>query len=291
MKNVLSYVGIILLITFSFFITEKLAVTLKESDPLLQELRSKKDEYQKNTIEAIITDNTIIPGVEGCEVDIEKSYENMKKIGSFTPTMIKYKKIIPKNKLNDNLDKYIISGNKEISNVSLLFKLYNNISDKKINNLIKILKNMNVSASIFVDGNYLENNGNKISTMIKDNIEILNMGYNNKYDENLVKWDNTILNELNYNNPKICYLESFSINDITICKLNNMKTVIPNIIIEDNPLTTVKSNLDNGSIISFDITDSTINELKLIINYINNKGYKIVKLSNLLREDNDKCNK
>ena len=290
MKNILSYIGIFLLIIFSFIITDKVALVIKESDPLMEEINKNKDSHKIDVEEAIITDNTIVPGINGCEIDVNASYENLKRLGSFNSNMLKYKTIYTKNLLSKNYDKYIVSGNESKNNVSLIFKIYNNTNQNNINKLVNILLDNNVEFTMFVDGMFLEDNIEYVQNLINNNIEILNLGYNKKYDKDLINWNNSMLDQLNYNNPKFCYLESTSINDLTVCKNNKINTVIPNIIVDDKPLTTVKNNIKNGSMISFDIDDNVLNEIKLVINYINNKGYKIVKLSNLLSEDNDKCN-
>ena len=56
-----------------------------------------------------------------------------------------------------------------------------------------------------------------------------------------------------------------------------MMVIIPNIIGNYNE---IKNNLSNGSIILLENTDN----IKLIIKYINSKGYNIVPLSKLLTE-------
>ena len=59
---------------------------------------------------------------------------------------------------------------------------------------------------------------------------------------------------------------------------------MPNIIVKNNPLITIKQNLVGGSIISLKINDNVINELPLIINYINSKDLNIINIEELLDE-------
>ena len=47
----------------------------------------------------------------------------------------------------------------------------------------------------------------------------------------------------------------------------------------------IKEKITNGSIISFDMNNSLEQELPVIINYINSKGYSIVSLPKLLSEE------
>ena len=118
-----------------------------------------------------------------------------------------------------------------------------------------------------------------------DKHEILNYGYNNGYDKDLLVWNNNLIELLNYSNPKFCYLEKEDINTLNLCSQNKMKTVIPNLIIKTNPLIEVKKNVSYGSLISFDVIDSTNKELNLVINYLQSKGYKIDILSKMVENN------
>ena len=53
----------------------------------------------------------------------------------------------------------------------------------------------------------------------------------------------------------------------------------------DNYMKNIKEKITNGSIISFDMNNSLEQELPVIINYINSKGYSIVSLPKLLSEE------
>ena len=74
MKKFFEIIGILTLMVGSFVYTEKVGTTAKLSDTLLTEIKSKKDGYKENAIEPIIKDDTIIPGINGKEVDVDKSY-------------------------------------------------------------------------------------------------------------------------------------------------------------------------------------------------------------------------
>jgi len=281
MKNIIQYIGIIILIIFSFFYTEKTVTTIKNQDPLMIELQNIKEEYSISPINAEITDDKIIPGMAGCEVNIEDSYYNLKRLGTFNSNLLEYKKTLPTTSLKDNYDKYITSGNKLKNSISLIFKVE---GDTNIDKVVNILKSKNIKASFFIDGKYIESNIDKVSELIKDGYEVLNYGYDNKYDKDLLIWNNNLIERLNYNNPKFCYVEKSDINTLNLCSLNKMKTVVPNIIIKQNPLLEVKEQINKGSLISFKVNDITEKELGLVINYIIQKGYNIELLSSHLEE-------
>ena len=291
MKNIIEYIGLGILIIFSFYYTEKTVTTIKNQDSLMIELESKKDDYSVSAIDAITTDLTIIPGMSGCEVDLDKSYYNIKRLGEFNANLLEYKIIEPAEKINTNYDKYIISGNKEKNTVSLIFK----VSEKSnIDNVIKILDEKNIKGTFFIDGQYIESNIEKVKSIIENGHEVLNYGYNNQYNKDLIVWNNNLIEKINYNNPKICYLEKEDEQILNLCANNKMNTIIPNIIVNKNPLMEVKENIKKGSLISFNINKPLENELNLIINYIIKKGYNIDILSNHLKESTinvcKKCN-
>ena len=81
-----------------------------------------------------------------------------------------------------------------------------------------------------------------------------------------------------------CYLEEKNKDSLNLCSKYKNYTIIPNIVVKNNPLKEVKENLVNGAIISFKINDVVIDELSTIINYIGAKGYNIVSLVEHLNE-------
>ena len=63
-----------------------------------------------------------------------------------------------------------------------------------------------------------------------------------------------------------------------------MHTIIPTIKLENNIYSNAKGNLRSGSIISVSLTESNMNELKILINYIKQRGFTLVTLDTLLNE-------
>ena len=92
---------------------------LNNRDPLMIKLNDIKDSYEVLPVNAIINNDTIIPGIKGIEVDIDKSYEEMKLGGIFREEALVYRDIMPSNSLVNNMDKYIIRGSNK-KNVALV---------------------------------------------------------------------------------------------------------------------------------------------------------------------------
>lgn len=275
MKKIFEYIGIISLFIFSFIFTEKTATVLKEQDEVMIKIKEVSDNYYIEPKEAIIVDQTIIPGLSGQEVDIDESYYKMKKMGLFNETLLVIKSIEPKNTIKKNMDKFIISGNKSEKKVSLIFLVQN---DEKIENVLQILENNNISANIFISGTYMEANNSMINKISQNHL-IGNLSYNNDYSNPDFIWMSTIIKKYNDN---YCYTESLNEEILKICSKNKSYTIVPSLIIRTKPLMNVSKNLSNGSIISFYINDELLKELDIVIKEIKSKGYEIVKLSKML---------
>lgn len=267
MNKLLKYIGLLCLTIFTFFYTDKTASVLINQDELMIKIKEEQYKYEVSKLESIIKDDTIIPGIKGKKVDINKSYNNMKEIGIYNSNYLIYEDVLPKETLDNNKDKYIIKGNKEKRMVTLLFVL-----DEKddIYTIIKELKQANIKANLFVNINFFYDNSEILSFLINNGY---NINYYGNYNSSEFIWSNSILNKLNQN-KNYCYLENKNKDFLNICKLNKYYTVIPNIVIKKDLLINVKKNIENGSLISIDVNDS-INELSLVINYIKSKGFNI----------------
>ena len=279
MKKAFQIIGLFTIICFSFFITEQTVTVVKEQDPIMIELESIKNKYYQAPINAIIKGNTIIPVISGKEIDIDKSYSNIKKVGYFDIKLLKYKKVKPSISLVYNPDKYIIQGNPIRNQVSLLFILDTNDKVEQLNTIIKDTK-----VNYFITADYLNNNLKTIKKL-STNKEIYNYGYSGNYTESLLLFANNLINH-NANNKSIyCLTKEENENTLKTCNIVTNYVIKPNIITQKSPYNEIKNNLTSGSIILLDVNSQSLKELPSIINFINSKGYKIVTLSTLLSEE------
>ena len=284
MRKTFEVIGLISLICFSFFYTEKISTVIKENDDILKEIENVTSQYKTEAINAIIDNNNIIPGINGREIDIKKSYKKMKKVNSFNSNLLVYKEIEPEISIKEVYDKYIISGNQQKKEVSLLFLVEGN---DNVEDIVNILKQYEISSTFYTDGNWFENNNEKVIELIEEGYLIGNLGYNYKYDVSGISWMNTIVTKIGKQNNTYCYTEKENTDLLNVCKNNKSYTIKPSIIVRNNPLIEIKENLTNGSIIALEINDITIKELPLIIEYISSKDLKIVNLEQLLDEKID----
>lgn len=281
MRKFFSIIGFISLIMVSFIYTEKIANMVIDKDELMMTIKEESKTYEIETVEAIIDNNTIIPGIKGLKVNNKESYKQMKKYGLFNNNLLEFSEVSPKHKLKDNYDKYVISGNKEKNAVSLIFLVYEN-SD--LDSIINILKEKNIKANFFVDGYWFEKNNDRVYELINNGYVIGNLSYNLNYNDSAFIWMDTILKRVGKQKQGFCYAEVENSQTLEICSLNKNFTIKPNLVIKDNYMKNIKENLVSGSIISLEINTSLKQELPVIINYIHSKGYKIENLNELLSE-------
>lgn len=285
-KPYLTAIGICLLTVFSFYYTNKLIEFSKSKDPIMIEIMKNKDDYNKLSIDALINNNYITPGSEGLEVDVDKSYTKMKKLGKYNDNLYVYDVVKPTISIKDNYNKFVINGNTTKKEVSLIFKV-NDL--KNIENINKILFNNNVSATFFIDGNIKDDDINILKILDESNNYFGNLGYNKKYSIKTIKYTNALLDRIDDDNHNYCYVEKDDINVLKTCSEVKMYTIKPMVVSNIFPFTYIKQNLENGKIFSLDTNSYTLKQLDLIIKYVRQKGYDFVTLEEILNEKiNDK---
>ena len=270
--KIIKLLGLICLICFTFIYTEKIIDVSINQDEIMIKLKDLENSYKIEPIDAQIKDDTIIPGNIGKYIDINTSYKEMKKIGYFEKSLISYEDIYPNISIYNNYNKYIIKGNTQNKQVSLIYIINN---DKTINDLLSIINNKNTTITFFIDSRFLNNNLDIIYKLKK--YEIYNYGNNGKYTKDNLIITNNIINNKSNNNSIYCLFLNKDINSLNTCAESKMLSIIPSITGNYN---NIKNNLENGSIIH--ITNTK--ELTYIIDYIKNKGYSSVPLSNIIKE-------
>ena len=263
MKNIIKTISLLVLVCFSFFYTDKVMNIINQKDPLMIKIESLKEEYEVEPVNAMLDHDTIIPGINGRQIDVLKSYEEMKSSGIFREELLVYKDLYPSSLSSNNKDKYIIRGNKK-NEVSLLL-IYSSRDYDKIKNIDNI--------TVYI--NHKDINTSTIKKL-KDK-EIYPYGNNGEYTKEILDNDNTLINRLSNNKSKYCLLKEKNNEYLDLCTKNNMMVVKPS---EIGGYTNIKKSLTSGSIILLE----DISNIDIIIKYINSKGYSIVPLSKLLIE-------
>lgn len=279
MFKIFRNIGIITLVFFSFIYTERIVSVVKDYDEIMIEIKHTKNEYKIVPIESIVTDTTIIPGMSGKEVNVDKSYAKMKQYGKFEPTLLAYNKLNPKNRLKDNLDKLIVKGNSSKNMISLVFLLKN---VDEIENIVTLLNERNMKGNFFIDSSWIGTNETTIIDLVKQGHVVGNLSYQGDYTNTKFMELDNIIKKLAGQRVSYCYLEEYNRDVLNICSKQRNYTIKPNIIVR-NTLADLKKNLGGGSIISIENLSGDL-MLEMIVNYIQGKGYEVVDLKTLLSE-------
>lgn len=261
MKKNLKIIITISLFIFSLYYTDKCVNFLKRKDPLMQEIIRKSKNYNTYPTNAIITNNTIIPGSSGLTINLNKSYEKMKKLGNFNEALLVYEEVSPSLSYKDYYNKIIVSNNHD-NKISLVFNIKDLTIYQEISN---ILSKFNIKGNYYFQNSFFTNNVNEIS-QINDTILV-----------------NNLINLSNYQNI-IDYCLVHEISNQIPCQKNRKYTLLSGINIDNYHLTYTKNNYINSNILTYTFNKKNIKDLELVINYLINNNINIVPINELIKE-------
>ena len=277
LKKRLEMLGLGILICFSFILTEKTSTMIKDNDEIMTSIKERQLEFEYDSVDAKIVNDEIIPGISGKIIDIEESYQAMKQVGIYKDNLMVFKYISPAISINDNYDKYIVSGNTSKKQVSIIFKIDN---DQNIDNIVNILNNKEIPANFFVNYEWSKNNVDTIKN-ISTKGHVIGKLESNKDTAQLLQ---SIIKINTSQKQYYCYSEEKNEELLNNCSNNKEYTILPSLVIDNSLLSNVMNNIKSGSIISITVNKYTLKELSNTVDYINSKGFKIVNLDVLLEE-------
>jgi len=256
-KKYFEYLGIIGICLLSFYYTEKVALYVRNKNPLMKTISSLSVDKNVHSIEAEIVDGKyIIPGLSGKEIDLGESYARMQENNTYDEDRLVFNEIKPEVSLEENKDKIIIKGNKEKKSVSLVFESVNDLT------------------------RYLHQNNYKINVLI--NKEEYDFNYELINNSNVEQTFTSIEKALNKvkKNKNLCMIKNEQIPDY--CKGKYL--FLPSITISHSNISSEKNNIESGDIVL--IKDSiSLAELNVILNQIKYQDLSIVPLSELILEN------
>lgn len=249
----IKYILLIFIVILSFMYTNKVVDYSKINNTILTSIEEYSKENNKYCIEGKINELGIILSFDGKIVDKNKSYSNMKG-NLFNENLIEYKEddcILNK---ENNLDKYIISGNEIENNISLVIDI---INEKNYKEMINIFEKNEVQYNLLVNDNYDDTYTNNL--LYKGtNIKEFSKRYENIY---CVQYKEDILEQCKNK------------------KINSIKIIN---YIDDNLYQNIKKLLNKGNIYFIKESNKNLNNLEITIKYIKSRGYNIVSVNELL---------
>ena len=249
----MKYILLIFIVILSFMYTDKVVDYSKINNTILTSIEEYSKENNKYCIEGKINELGIILSFDGKIVDKNKSYSNMKG-NLFNAKQIEYKEdecILNK---ENNLDKYIISGNEIENNISIVIDVTNK---KYYQNMIEIFNKNQVQYNILVNDNY-DGIYTKNILYKGTNIKDFSKKYENIY---CVQYKEDILEECKNK------------------KINSIKIIN---YINDNLYQNIKKLLNKGNIYFIKESNKNLIDFDITIKYIKSRGYNIVSIDELL---------
>lgn len=281
MKKIIEILFACLLVFASFFYTDKVVSMMEDKDPVMIKIKKEKKSLEEESINAKVNGEYLVPGYSGLVVDLDKSFNKMKKYGGYNESLIVFKESIPTISVDEYYDKYIVSGNGFTNYISLVFE----ITDKELLPKIKdILKENDVRATFFVDGLLLKEDNILVTSLLQDFHEIELLNYKGSYDRLVFEEALDTLQVIANKRGKYCLAKYDQKEILELCSKEKMHTIIPTIQISSNPYLSLKGKLREGSIISITPTKENISELDVVVKYIKQRGYTLDTLEQLLSE-------
>lgn len=269
------------LLIFSFYYTERIIEFIQSRDPLMKMIKESESRFSIEPIDASIENGLIVPGLSGVNINHHRSFRQMRRFGMFTESLLVFQEVNPSISMDDHFDKFIMSGRGTNNDVSLVFQVNQN---DDITEILNILDDKGVLGTFFIDGVWLESNVDLVKEMAENSHQIELLSYAGSFDE--VRFNSSLSHLQRTINirPKYCFALYDQKEIIELCSKLRMHTIIPTIKTGGFPFQEVRSKLNKGSIIGFDVNGATNLELETIINFVQQRGFQINILDHLLSE-------
>lgn len=274
---------------------------LKQGDPLYQVIEKNAPKYDVQPSNAKIDQVwKAMPGYNGLRVDIPSSYKNMKKNGQFQEDKLVFEQVKPKVHLKDLPPSPIYRGHPDKPMVSFAINVA--WGNEYLSQMLAVLKKHNVSASFFLEGNWVKKNPEVAKMIAEAGHEIGNHSYSHP-DLKRMSAERTRQEILKTNEVIEATTEvkckwfappsgSYRDETVKIAADLNMKTIMWTVDTIDwqkpSPetiLDRVLGKIGNGSIVLMHPTDSTAKSLDRLITQIEKKNLSIGTISELMNEE------
>lgn len=273
----------------------------KQSDPLYQDIVKKAPTYEIPPSDAKV-DRVwkAIPGYNGIKVDINASYKSMKSKGVFDEKKLQFTQVKPKIHLKDLPPTPIYKGHPDKPMVSFIINVA--WGNEYLPSMLATLKRHNVSASFFLEGNWVKKNPDVAKMIVSAGHEVGNHSYSHPDMKRLtaaqsreqITKTNSIIEAATGEKPVWFAPPSGSYRDETIRVADelNMLTVMWTVDTVDwqkpSPdvlINRVMSKIDKGSMVLMHPTESTAKSLDRLITLIEEKNLEIGTVSELMSEE------
>lgn len=224
------------------------------NNPIIKDINNIKEQKRVDYINCVFVDDEyIIPGLNGKEINVDKSFHKMKKESTFNEELLEYNQLEPQESIKNNKNRIIIKGNSHKNSVSIVFEDNNNLAK------------------------YISKQGYKINLLI--NKESYSYEYeliNNASKEELYKTIEKHLNKKGINSELCLYTNQ---------NCSNKYLFKPSLIINRSNFPEMIKTITSGEIIQIE-NSLSLEQLNLLIKQIEYQSLSIVPLSKLISEIN-----
>jgi probable sporulation protein (polysaccharide deacetylase family) len=152
---------------------------VKERDKLYETIAKQAKQYEIPAQDAVIDKVwKATPGYNGLAVDIDASYKNMKKTGTFDERKLVFRQVSPRIHLDDLPPAPIYRGHPDKPMVSFLINVA--WGEEYIPDMLETLKKHDVKATFFLEGRWVKNHPEMAKMIADAGHEIGNHSYSHK---------------------------------------------------------------------------------------------------------------
>ncbi|MVO99107.1 polysaccharide deacetylase family protein [Paenibacillus lutrae] len=263
----------------------------KEEDELMKQIREEAPKLYVPPVDAKVDRIwKAIPGYNGLEVDIDRTYEAARKQRGSAPLPFLMKQVAPEVHLDQLGPEPIYKGNPAKPMVSFMINVA--WGDEFIPGILESLRNEHVKATFFFDGSWLKKNVELAKVIQAEGHELSNHAYSHKnmstlsrskaYEE-IVKTEELLKHELGVTNTLFAPPSGdFDKETVKIAAELKLKTVLWTLDTVDwkNPgapaiLAKVRKNIEPGTLILMHPTASSRAAMPEMIRIIKGKGLQL----------------
>lgn len=278
-----------------------LPTLVKHNDPLMAQIKAYSQTHYVKPINARLDPVwKAIPGYNGRSVNLNASYNNMKESHKFDPAKIVYQETQPQVHLSDLSPHPVYRGNPNKPMVALLINVTK--GNEYIPQILKTLNQYHVKATFFLDGSWVKDNPRLAMMISEEGHAIGSYGYSqmdlkNKSKQETIdqlKKANTTIEAVLDMTPQ--YLEppngSYNQQTLEVAQSLGMRTVLWSVDSLDwkkpdsgEIVRTIDDKVEAGSMVLLHPTKQTAESLGPIIESIQEKGYTLGTVPELLSEE------
>ncbi|OWZ84283.1 polysaccharide deacetylase family protein [Natranaerobius trueperi] len=241
----------------------------------------------------------VIPGLAGKELDVDTTVSKILNAEQGEHVEPEYNKIPPEKTIEDYPAAPIYQGNPEKKEAAFICNVA--WGTEYIDSMLKVLKDHQVEISFFLEGRWANNNQDEVIEIYADGHELENHAYSHylmsEIDRKTIREEitqtNEVIEEIVEEKPKLFGPPAGDFDDDVLEEASklDMRTILWSLDTVDwtEPgvnymVDKIVDNIHPGALILIHPTEDTIKAVDQIITELNEKGYEIVTVSELISE-------